>query len=104
MGGGESNLHDCGPPASFSVHLASSAVTKGNSGDGCDLASTLYKYDLRKGDLFVLSWARVRRMRRGKFFLALECFKYVCVLDVMDVVFSVCIVKRGAVGARVWRV
>ena len=35
------------------------------SGDGCDLASTLCKYDLRKGDLFVLSWARVRRVRRG---------------------------------------
>ena len=34
-------------------------------GDGCDLASTLCKYDLRKGDLFVLSWARVRRVRRG---------------------------------------
>ena len=26
---------------------------------------------------------------------------YVCVRDVMDVVFSVCIVTRGAVGARV---
>ena len=26
---------------------------------------TLCKYDLRKGDLFVLSWARVRRVRRG---------------------------------------
>ena len=37
----------------------------GHSGDGCDWASTLYKYDLRKGDLFVLSWARVRRVRRG---------------------------------------
>ena len=23
------------------------------------------EYDLRKGDLFVLSWARVRRVRRG---------------------------------------
>ena len=34
-------------------------------GDGCVLASTLCKYDLRKGDLFVLSWARVRRVRRG---------------------------------------
>ena len=29
---------------------------------------------------------------------------YVCVRDVMDVVFSVCIVTRGAVGARVWEV
>ena len=26
----------------------------------------------------------------------------VCVVDVMDVVFSVCIVMRGAAGARVW--
>ena len=29
------------------------------------MASTLCKYTLRKGDLFVLGWARVRRMRRG---------------------------------------
>ena len=26
----------------------------------------------------------------------------VCIGDVMDVVFSVCILRRGAVGARVW--
>ena len=38
---------------------------RGHSGDGCVLASTLCKYDLRKGDLFVLSWARVRRVRPG---------------------------------------
>ena len=37
----------------------------GHSGDGCVLAPTLCKYDLRKGDLSVLSWARVRRVRRG---------------------------------------
>ena len=36
-----------------------------HSGDGCDLASTLCKYDLGKGDLFVLSWTRVRRVMRG---------------------------------------
>ena len=35
------------------------SVTKGHSGDGCDLASNLCKYDSRKGYLFVLSWARV---------------------------------------------
>ena len=29
------------------------------------------------------------------------CF---CVEDVMDVVFSVCIVRHGALGARVWEV
>ena len=40
-------------------------LQRGHSGDGCVLASTLRKYDLRKGDLFVLSWARVRRVRWG---------------------------------------
>ena len=40
-------------------------LQRGHSGDGCDLASTLCKYDLRKGDLFVLSWARVRPVTRG---------------------------------------
>ena len=34
-------------------------LQRGHSGDGCVLSSTLCKYDLRKGDLFVLSWARV---------------------------------------------
>ena len=29
---------------------------------------------------------------------------YVCVRRVMHVVFSVCIVTRGAVGTRVWEV
>ena len=40
-------------------------LQKGHSGDECVLASTLYKYYLRKGDLFVHGWARVRRLRRG---------------------------------------
>ena len=44
-------------------------VTKGHSGDGCDLAS----YDLRKGDLFVLSWVRVRRVMRGGISSELMC-------------------------------
>ena len=29
---------------------------------------------------------------------------YVCVADGIDVVFSVCIVRHGAVGARLWEV
>ena len=45
-------------------------LQRGHSGDGCVLASTLCKYDLRKGDLFVLSWARVRQVRRGSLFRA----------------------------------
>ena len=40
-------------------------LQRGHSGDGCALASTLCKYDLRNGDLFVLSWAMVRQVRRG---------------------------------------
>ena len=42
-----------------------------HSGGGCDLASTLCNYDLRMGDLFVLSWAMVRRVRRATIFLEL---------------------------------
>ena len=38
-------------------------LQRGLGGDGCDLASTLCKYDLRKDELFVFSWARVRRVR-----------------------------------------
>ena len=45
----------------------------GHSGDGCVFTSTLCKYDLRKGDLFVLSWARVRRVRRGSLSSELYC-------------------------------
>ena len=38
-------------------------------------------------------------------FLALKCcMLYVCVGGVMDVVFSVCTVTCGAVGARIWEV
>ena len=40
-------------------------LQRGFSGDGFVLTSTLCKYDLRKGDLFVLGLARVRRARRG---------------------------------------
>ena len=34
--------------------LCMRVLQRGHSGDGCDLASTLCKYDLRKGGLFVL--------------------------------------------------
>ena len=46
-------------------------LQRGHSGDGCDLASALCKYDLREGDLIVLSWARVRRMKHGSISLEL---------------------------------
>ena len=40
-------------------------IQRENSGVGCDLASTLCKYDLRKADVFVRNWERVQRMRQG---------------------------------------
>ena len=43
----------------------------GGSGDGCDLAWTLCTYDFRKDDYFFMSWARVRRVRRGSISLEL---------------------------------
>ena len=45
------------------------------------LASTLCKYDLRTGDLFVLSWARVRRVRRG----SLSSELLMCGVDVRSI-------------------
>ena len=59
----------------------------GHSGDGWDLASTLCRYDLRKGDLFVLSWAKVRRVRRGSISLALlMCGGGVCSILLLPLV------------------
>ena len=40
----------------------------GHSSDGYVLASTLCKHDMRKGELSVLSWARVRRVMRESLF------------------------------------
>ena len=40
------------------MYVVCVSVTEGYSGIGCNLASTLCKYDLRKSDLFVLSWAK----------------------------------------------
>ena len=37
-------------------------LQRGHRGDESDLASILCKYDLRKCDLFGLSWAKVRRV------------------------------------------
>ena len=39
-------------------------IQGGHIDDACDLTSTLCRYDFRKGDLFVLSWSRMRRVRQ----------------------------------------
>ena len=40
-------------------------LQRGHSGDGCELAVTLFYYDLRKGNVIVLSWERVQRVMLG---------------------------------------
>ena len=62
-------------------------LQRGHSGDGCVLALTLCQYDLRKGDLFVLSWARVRRVRRGSLYSELlVCGGGVCSILLLPLV------------------
>ena len=57
-------------------------LQRGHSGGGCDLALTLYKYDLRKGDFFGLSWERVRQVRLGSISSELQmCGGGVCSLN-----------------------
>ena len=105
-------------------------LQRGHSGDGCVLVSTLCKYDLRKGDLFGVRWGSISSKLlvcgggvRSILLLPLvaRCLETidVCIWRMfvfmsvvvtvwgsvgMFVVFSVCIVRRGAVGARVWGV
>ena len=43
-------------------------VTEGDNGDGCDLAWTWCKYDLKTSDN--CSWARVRRVMQESIFRA----------------------------------
>ena len=62
-------------------------LQRGHSGDRCVLASTLCKYDLRKGDLFVLSWARVRRVRWRSLYSELQmCVGGVCSILLLPLV------------------
>ena len=77
-------------------------LQRGHSGDGCDLVSTLCKYDLRKGDLFVLSWARVRREMRG----SIPSELIVCggggVVEVCAV-FCYCLLWLETIDVCIWR-
>ena len=47
------------------VVVCGSVLQRGHSGDGCLTSSILFKYERSRGQLFVLSWARVRRVARG---------------------------------------
>ena len=63
-------------------------LQRGYSGDGCVLVSTLFKYDLKKGDLFVLSWARVRNILLLP--LVARCLETIDVCIMAQVCFYVC--------------
>ena len=76
-------------------------LQRGQSGDGCDLASTLCKYDLRKGDLFVPSWARVRQVRRGSISSELlMCGGGVCSILLLPLVARRCL---ETIDVCIWR-
>ena len=47
------------------VVVCGSDLQRGHIGDGCLTSSILFKYERSMGHLFVLSWARVRRLARG---------------------------------------
>ena len=47
------------------VVVCDSDLQRGHSGDRCLSSSILFKYERSIGHLFVLSWARVRRVARG---------------------------------------
>ena len=65
-------------------------LEKGHSVDEFDLALTLCTYDLRKGDLFVLNWARVRRVCEDSI-----CSELICVVEVCTV-FCYCLLWLNA--------
>ena len=47
------------------VVLCGSDLQRGHSSDGCLSSSILFKYASSRGHLFLLSWARVRRVALG---------------------------------------
>ena len=48
------------------VVVCDSVLQTGHCGDGCLTSSILFKYERSRGHWFVLSWARVRRVARGR--------------------------------------
>ena len=45
--------------------VCGSVLQRGHSGDGCLISLILFKYEHSMGHLFVLSWAKARRVARG---------------------------------------
>ena len=71
------------------VAVCGSDLQRGHSGNGCLTSSILFKYERSMEHLFVLSWARVRRVARGGEFCfgVMYCEWYgVCDFVVLSVV------------------
>ena len=45
--------------------MCSTILQRGHSGDGCLSSSIFFKYEYRVGHLFLLSWAKLRRVAMG---------------------------------------
>ena len=67
-----------------------SALKKGHFGEMCVIASTFCEYGLRKDDLLVLSWARVRRVCQ----VSVSSVMVVRLVFYCFVTMAVCIVVR----------
>ena len=75
-------------------------LQRGHSGYVCDLASSFCEYDFRKGDLFVLSWARVRQVSRGSISLEL----LMCVGGVRSILLLPLVAKcLATIDVYMWR-
>ena len=75
-------------------------LQRGHSGYVCYLASSFCKYDFRKGDLFVLSWARVRQVSRGSISIELQ----MCVGGVRSIFLLPLVAKcLATIDVYMWR-
>ena len=84
------------------VVVCGSDLQRGHSGDGCLSSSILFKYECSMVHLFVLSWARVRRVARGECCFGVMYCEWYGVCDF--VVLSVVEVCADYVGVNVFHV
>ena len=54
------------------VVVCGSGLQRGHSGDGCFTSSILFKYERSMGHLFVLGWARVRRVAPASYIVSMS--------------------------------
>ena len=72
------------------VVVCGSVLQRRHSGDGCLTSSILFKYERSRGNLFVLGWARVRPVARGKCCFGVMYWEWYSVCDFVLSVVEVC--------------